>query len=150
MRDEKFLAFDLSFSLSSRTSENARTFTSDLENERQNLFFNSKTEGKNSAQKTASSVQRRTSFARSKIQKNSKRILQNRQRENNEKSIRRRRSPLGRHSTHHHFVALIYILTAHLQSNVLATVERRVFLFETRRTPTRISRLFQRWYSRKR
>lgn len=37
MRDEKFLAFDLSFSLSSRTSENARTFTSDLENERQNL-----------------------------------------------------------------------------------------------------------------
>ena len=83
---------------------------------------------------------------RSKIQKNSKRILQNRQRENNEKSIRRRRSPLGRHSTHHHFVALIYIFTAHLQSNVLATVERRVFLFETRR----ISRLFQRWYSRKR
>jgi hypothetical protein len=57
---------------------------------------------------------------------------------------------LGRNSTHHHFVALIYIFTAHLQSNVLATVERRVFLFETRRTPTRISRLFQRWYSRKR
>ena len=146
MRDEKFLAFDLSFSLSSRTSENARTFTSDLENERQNLFFNSKTEGKNSAQKTASSVQRRTSFARSKIQKNSKRILHlQQQRKQRKKSIRRRRSPLGRNSTHH-FVALIYILTAHLQSNVLATVERRVFLFETRR----ISRLFQRWYSRKR
>ena len=50
---------------------------------------------------------------------------------------------------------LIYIFTAHLQSNVLATVERRVFLFETRRTTRRISRLFQRrrrwwWYSRKR
>ena len=42
MRDEKFLSFDLSFSLSSRTSENARTFTSDLENERQNLSIDSK------------------------------------------------------------------------------------------------------------
>jgi len=47
------------------------------------------------------------SLFRSKIQKNSKRILQNR--ENNEKIIRRRRrSPLGRNSTHH-FVVLIYI-----------------------------------------
>ena len=87
MRDEKFLAFDLSFSLSSRTSENARTFTSDLENERQNLFFNSKTEGKNSAQKTASSVQRRTSFARSKIQKNSKRIFFTTDREKTTKKL---------------------------------------------------------------
>ena len=147
MRDEKFLAFDLSFSLSSRTSENARTFTSDLENERQNLFFNSKTEGKNSAQKTASSVQRRTSFARSKIQKNSKRILHlQQQRKQRKKSIRRRRSPLGRHSTHHHFVALIYIFTAHLQSNVLATVERRVFLFETRTTRTRLFQRRRRWW----
>ena len=83
--------------------------TSDLENERQNLDWFKKTEeGKNSAQKTASSVQRRTtvSLFRSKIQKNSKRILQQK-RENSEKIIRRR-SPLGRNSTHH-FVVLIYI-----------------------------------------
>tara|TARA_B110000459_G_scaffold141143_1_gene153886 strand:+ start:175 stop:417 length:243 start_codon:yes stop_codon:yes gene_type:complete len=42
MRDEKFLVRSLFFS--SRTSENART--SDLENERQNLFFNSKQKAK--------------------------------------------------------------------------------------------------------
>lgn len=104
MRDEKFLAFDLSFSLSSRTSENARTFTSDLENERQNLSLIQKNRrrGKNS-------VQRRTkSFALS-IKKNSKKqqtnFFYNRQRENNEKI--RRRSPLGRNSTHHFVVLLI-------------------------------------------
>ena len=106
MRDEKFLVRSLFFS--SRTSENART--SDLvENERQNLFFNSK-------QKKAKILPKRlllllfkeeqVSLFRSKIQKNSKRILQNR--ENNEKILRRRRSPLGRNSTHH-FVVLIYI-----------------------------------------
>tara|TARA_B100000475_G_scaffold111365_1_gene81295 strand:+ start:741 stop:1226 length:486 start_codon:yes stop_codon:yes gene_type:complete len=59
-----------------RTSENARTFTSDLENERQNLSIDSKKteeEGKNSfVQKTASSVQRtQKSFALVSI-KNSK------------------------------------------------------------------------------
>ena len=112
MRDEKFLVRSLFFS--SRTSENART--SDLvENERQNLFFNSK-------QKKAKILPKRlllllfkeeqVSLFRSKIQKNSKRILQNR--ENNEKIIRRRRSPLGRNSTHH-FVVLIYIHRAHLK-----------------------------------
>ena len=42
MRDEKFLVRSLFFS--SRTSENART--SDLENERQNFFFNSKQKAK--------------------------------------------------------------------------------------------------------
>jgi len=114
MRDEKFLVRSLFFS--SRTSENART--SDLvENERQNLFFNSK-------QKKAKILPKRlllllfkeeqVSLFRSKIQKNSKRILQNRQRENNEK-IRRRRSPLGRNSTHHFVVLLIYINRSHLK-----------------------------------
>ena len=90
MRDEKFLVRSLFFS--SRTSENART--SDLvENERQNLFFNSK-------QKKAKILPKRlllllfkeeqVSLFRSKIQKNSKRILQNR--ENNEKSKKKKKS----------------------------------------------------------
>ena len=106
MRDEKFLVRSLFFS--SRTSENART--SDLENERDKIsIIDSK------KQKKAKILFKRlpllfkehkVSLFRSKIQKNSKRILQNRQRENNEKIIRRR-SPLGRNSTHH-FVVLIY------------------------------------------
>ena len=114
MRDEKFLVRSLFFS--SRTSENART--SDLGKRETKSLFEFKTEeGKNSAQKTASSsVQRRTSFALSI--KNSKKqqtnFFYNRQRENNEK-IRRRRSPLGRNSTHHFVVLLIYINRSHLK-----------------------------------
>ena len=114
MRDEKFLVRSLFFS--SRTSENART--SDLvENERQNLFFDSKQKkAKILPKRLPSSVQRRTSFALSI--KNSKKqqtnFFYNRQRENNEK-IRRRRSPLGRNSTHHFVVLLIYINRSHLK-----------------------------------
>ena len=149
MRDGRgcFLVLDLFFS---STSENARTHERSRKRENK-ISIEFKTEERQKfcpedCPLLFKEHKKVSLLFRSKIQKNSKRILQNRQRENNEKSIRRRRSPLGRHSTHHHFVALIYIFTAHLQSNVLATVERRVFLFETRR----ISRLFQRWYSRKR
>ena len=92
----EFLSFDLSF-FSSRTSENART--SDLENERQNLSLIQK--NRRRRQKFCS----KNKFRSIKNSKKSKRILQNR--ENNEKILRRRRSPLGRNSTHH-FVVLIY------------------------------------------
>ena len=114
MRDEKFLSFDLFFSLRERVKTKERT--SDLENERQNLFFNSK-------QKKAKILTKRllllfkeeqkVSLFRSKIQKNSKRILQ--KRKNNEKILRRRRSPLGRNSTHHFVALLIYINRSHLK-----------------------------------
>jgi len=87
MRDEKFLVRSLFFS--SRTSENART--SDLvENERQNLFFNSK-------QKKAKILPKRlllllfkeeqVSLFRSKIQKNSKRIFFTTDREKTTKKL---------------------------------------------------------------
>ena len=83
----------ISLFFSSRTSENARTFTRAISKTRDKIsFLIQNRRSKNSAQKTASSVQRRTkSFARSKkIQKNSKRILQNR--ENNEKSKKKKKS----------------------------------------------------------
>ena len=91
MRDEKFLVFDLSFSLFENDCENARTFTSDLvENERQNLFFNSK-------QKKAKILPKRlllllfkeeqVSLFRSKIQKNSKRIFFTTDREKTTKKL---------------------------------------------------------------
>jgi len=87
MRDEKFLVRSLFFS--SRTSENART--SDLvENERQNLFFNSK-------QKKAKILPKRlllllfkeeqVSLFRSKIQKNSERIFFTTDREKTTKKL---------------------------------------------------------------
>ena len=82
MRDEKFLVFDLSFSLFENDCENARTFTSDLvENERQNLFFNSKQKAKILFKED----QKVSLFRSKKIQKNSKRILQQRKQRKNYK-----------------------------------------------------------------
>ena len=46
MRDEKFLSFDLFFSLFENEWKRENFHKSDLENERQNLFFNSKQKAK--------------------------------------------------------------------------------------------------------
>ena len=99
-------SFDLSFSLQERVKTRERA----ISKTRDKISIDSK------KQKKAKILfkrllllfkeEQKVSLVRSKIQKNSKRILQNR--ENNEKILRRRRSPLGRNSTHH-FVVLIYI-----------------------------------------
>ena len=111
MRDEKFLVRSLFFS--SRTSENART--SDLENERQNLFLIQNRRRQKFCPKDCFFFCSKKNKFRSFDQKFKKTANEfyNRQRENNEK-IRRRRSPLGRNSTHH-FVVLIYINRSHLK-----------------------------------
>ena len=109
MRDEKFLVRSLFFS--SRTSENART--SDLENERQNLSLIQNRRRQKFCPKDCLFCSKNEKF-RSFDQKFKKTANEfYRQRENNEK-IRRRRSPLGRNSTHH-FVVLIYINRSHLK-----------------------------------
>ena len=89
----------ISFFLSSRTSENARTFTSDLENERQNLFFNSKQKRQKFCPKDCffcSKKNKKVSLFRSKIQKNSKRIFFTTDRERKQRKNSKKKKSVGK------------------------------------------------------
>jgi hypothetical protein len=107
MRDEKFLSFDLFFS--SRV-KNAQA----ISKTRDKISFLIQNRSKNSAKRLPLLFkEQKVSLVRSKIQKKQQTNFTE-QRKHNEKIIRRRRSPLGRNSTHH-FVVLIYIHRSHLK-----------------------------------
>lgn len=108
MRDEKFLSFDLSFSLRERVKTRERAI-SKTRDKISRLIQKNRRRQKFCPKDCFFCSKKNNSFALSI--KNSKKQQTNfptgQQRENNEKIIRRR-SPLGRNSTHHFVVLLIY------------------------------------------
>ena len=99
MRDEKFLVFDLFFSLFE--NEWKRENLSDLvENERQNLFFNSKQKKQKFCPDCFfCSKEQKVSLFRSKIQKNSKRIFFTTDRERKQRKNSKKKKSVGERNT---------------------------------------------------